>query len=172
MPCLAGLAVGRAFFCATSCSAWCFLGGIRLPTLGALDVDLDFFLGTSGTLRFSGLNPCAMAEPSKKIGRNAQSDTKCAAPPLHIPRVMPLPFLAEVAEKYVPAESYATIFAGILAVGLIRSWAAGPSLLAREERLEATQRRARENGKKIRVTAGLNDMGARVVLIAVRVLLT
>lgn len=85
---------------------------------------------------------------------------------------MPLPFLAEVAEKYVPAESYATIFGGILAIGLIRSWSSGPSLLAREERLEATQRRARENGKKIRVTAGLNDIGARVVLIAVRALLT
>lgn len=85
---------------------------------------------------------------------------------------MPLPLLSEVAERYIPSEYYGSILAGVLALGFIHSWALGPSLLEREERLEATQRRAKESGKRVRVTAGLETIGARVVMIAVRALLT
>lgn len=81
---------------------------------------------------------------------------------------MPMDLLRESASKYFPSEYYGTILGAIIVLAFLHSWAKGPALLVREERLEATQRAAREKGQPVRVTAGLNDMGARVVLIAVR----
>lgn len=74
----------------------------------------------------------------------------------------------ELFGRYLSSENFVTIGAVVLTVALVHSWACGPALLAREERLEAQQRRAHEKSESVRVTAGLGELGGRVVLIAVR----
>ena len=76
---------------------------------------------------------------------------------------MPVHIAAEVLRSTGIAEHYGTVLAG----ALVHSWARGPALLDREERLEAQQRRAKDKDPQCRVTAGLGAMGARVVLVAV-----
>ncbi|WFD43274.1 hypothetical protein MPSI1_001935 [Malassezia psittaci] len=80
---------------------------------------------------------------------------------------MPVPLLVDIAARYLPSDYYGTLIYSAAAIGAVHYWASGPSLLAREERLEALQLRARGNGKKIHVTAGLQTMGGRVVMLAV-----
>lgn len=81
---------------------------------------------------------------------------------------MPLHIATELISRIAAPEQYGTIAAGIIILALVHGWAQGPLLLAREERLEAAQRKARVKNQRIAVTAGLSDMHARVVLVAVR----
>ncbi|WFD25967.1 hypothetical protein MNAN1_000940 [Malassezia nana] len=62
-------------------------------------------------------------------------------------------------------EHYGKIAAAIVLALLIHTWARGPALQDREERLEAQQQRAHEKHGRVRVTAGLSAMGGRTVLI-------
>jgi hypothetical protein len=80
---------------------------------------------------------------------------------------MPVHIAAEVLRSTGIAEHYGTVLAGALGIAFVHSWARGPALLDREERLEAQQRRAKDKDPQCRVTAGLGAMGARVVLVAV-----
>jgi len=64
-------------------------------------------------------------------------------------------------------DHYGKIAAAIVLILLVHSWARGPALLEREERIEAHQRRASEK-EDAQVTAGLSAMGGRTVLIGVR----
>ncbi|WFD19029.1 hypothetical protein MCAP1_001244 [Malassezia caprae] len=61
-------------------------------------------------------------------------------------------------------DHYGKIATAIVLILLIHSWARGPALLEREERIEAHQRRAHEKSEDVRVTAGLGAMGGRTVL--------
>ncbi|WFD34081.1 hypothetical protein MCUN1_000913 [Malassezia cuniculi] len=79
---------------------------------------------------------------------------------------MPLHIATEIISRVAAPEQYGTIAAGVILLALIHGWAQGPRLLAREERLEAAQRKARTKNQRVALTAGLSDMHARVVLVA------
>ena len=77
-----------------------------------------------------------------------------------------LQVLLALVDRVISPDQYGTLLAGVIVLALVHSWAKGPSLLGREERLEAYQLRARDKDSKAIVTAGLNEMAGRVVLVA------
>ena len=77
-----------------------------------------------------------------------------------------LQVLLALVDRVISPDQYGILLAGVIVLALVHSWAKGPSLLGREERLEAYQLRARDKDSKAIVTAGLNEMAGRVVLVA------
>lgn len=77
-----------------------------------------------------------------------------------------LQVLLALVDRVISPDQYGILLAGVIVLALVHSWAKGPSLLDREERLEAYQLRARDKDSKAIVTAGLNEMAGRVVLVA------
>lgn len=79
---------------------------------------------------------------------------------------MPVPALLDLLGSRLTPSQFVYIALGIAAVAAVHIWAQGPALLDREEALETAQRRAKAKDKRVRVTAGLKSMGARVVMVA------
>ncbi|WFD06478.1 hypothetical protein MVES1_001823 [Malassezia vespertilionis] len=79
---------------------------------------------------------------------------------------MPIPVLFELLGNHVPAEYYGSLIIAAVVIGVVHRWAQGPNLVSREEQREVTQRRKQAKDARVRVTAGLNSQGGRVVLIA------
>ena len=70
-------------------------------------------------------------------------------------------------ERVLAPDHYGTLIGGFVLLLLIHTWAKGPSLLAREERLEAQEQRAHERHPDAQPSTPprLRDMAGRVVLI-------
>lgn len=152
--------VERTRFWMASERADCFFGAMRLPTLGLACVD---DLPLAGVGRLSGLKPWVMAAP----GTNGPKTRHLFFWPRFSTHFGMFHLLQAGLERVLAPDHYGTLIGGFVLLLLIHTWAKGPSLLAREERLEAQEQRAHERHPDAQPSTPprLRDMAGRVVLI-------
>lgn len=138
-----------------------FLRGDPLSHLGTCYSALAFVLGF-------GACHGGLLQRLESLGHDTATDhkKKPAAPPRCSTFMLHLTL--ELLRGTAIPEYYGTVAAAIVLALLIHTWARGPALQEREERIEAQQQRAHEKNGRVRVTAGLTAMGGRTVLIGVR----
>lgn len=117
---------------------------------------LAFGLGARNRRFFQWLE--SLRHPGQGSGKKRQH--RCAPLMLHL--------TLELLRGTAVPDHYGKFATAIVLILLVHSWARGPALLEREERIEAYQRRAHEKNENVRVTAGLGAVGGRTVLIGVR----